>query len=137
MAMVKLRKPLLKMDPDKKKNQPPSLREYLEAIELNGGPLEPHNFTASFSVDESGIVDVGIDWPENTNEKSTSMMATLLFSLNSGLLKNLMLEAISDSAQKYPELKPCIEKVVQNWLELQNSSDAGPCIKPTDTLKNV
>jgi len=127
------------MDDSKKEkiNENEKINEYLKSFGIDSNLELINIFKVSFSVNESGIVDVGIDWPENGGDEIINMAGTLLFSINSGLLKNLILEAITDSSQKYPELTEDVQKLVESWLELQNSSNDGPCIKPTDTLKNI
>tara|TARA_R100001509_G_scaffold162862_1_gene135662 strand:- start:237 stop:617 length:381 start_codon:yes stop_codon:yes gene_type:complete len=125
---------------DDKQNKEKDLQEiesYLKSFGYNNENKTPDGFLIYFSVGESGVVDVGIDWPEKNNDDLMYMISTLLFSLNAGLLKNLTLEAINDSIIKYPELKSDVQKVVEKWLEIQNSADETPCIKPTDTLKNI
>ena len=124
-------------DTDKEKKDLENIQSYLESLGCDENKKPIDNFLIYFSVGDVGIVDVGIDWPEHHTEESIYMIATLLFSLNTGLLKNLTLEAINDSILKYPELKSDVQKVVEKWLEIQNFSDETPCIKPTDTLKNI
>ena len=90
---------------DKKEEQDKDLEQIKSYLESFGHLSEKEsvdNFLIYFSVGESGIVDVGIDWPEKNTDELISMTATLLFSLNDGLLKNLMLEAITDTITKYP-----------------------------------
>lgn len=122
---------------ENKRGESEDLRQYLKSLNVERKDADHRKFDVSFSVDEIGVVDVGIDWPEEDAPDIISMIGTLLFSINSGLLKNLILEAITDSSQKYPELKECIQKSVETWLELENSSSGHPCVRPTDTLKNV
>ena len=122
---------------EKEKKEPEEIKSYLESFGHLSEKEGVDNFLIYFSVGESGVVDVGMDWPEKNTDELISMTSTLLFSLNSGLLKNLMLDAITDSVSKYPELKDNLQKVVEKWLEIQNSSSDIPCIKPTDTLKNI
>ena len=130
--MAKLLEPLLNMDkePPKEELKTGDIQKYLESLALN-------IFTISFSVSESGVIDVSLDWPEGDPEQITEMAATLLFSLNSGLLKTLMIEAIMNTIEQYPESREMVKKVIENWSELENSSTSEPCIKPTDTLKNA
>jgi len=137
--MERLSELLYKMDDSKKQelNENEKFKEYLESFGIDSNLELINMFKISFSVNESGIVDVAIDWPEKGGDEIISMSGTLLFSLNSGLLKNLILDAITDSSKKYPELTQDVQKVVESWLELQNSSSDSPCISPTDTLKNV
>ena len=111
------------------------LRKYINELGYNEQQLNDNMFSISFSVAESGTVDVTLQWPENITETATDYISTLLYSVNEGLLKNMMIDAITDSYVKYPEIKEEVEKIVDKWLILQNSSADTPCIKPTETLR--
>ena len=54
------------------------------------------NFTVALAVSESGIVDVQMDWPTYPiGEGMLENIASLLFSIDSGQMKGLMIEAIT------------------------------------------
>jgi len=126
------------MDEESKKEESElnEIQKHLESLGFDTTQNEIDAFKISFSVAASGIVDVSLDWPEESSEKNAEMTATLLFSLDSGLLKNLMLESIMNTIEQYPESKGDIQKVVEKWAELENSTHTNPCIKPSDTLNN-
>jgi len=111
------------------------LRKYIHELGYDEQQLKDSLFSISFSVGEAGTVDVTIQWPEKITETATDYVSTLLYSVNEGLLKNMMIDAITDSYVKYPEIKDEVEEIVEKWLVLQTSSSDTPCIKPTETLR--
>ena len=97
----------------------------------------PDKFSLHFALSKNGIVDTQIDWPEeNIDDEFLNMIASMLYSINSGTFKNLMLEAISESYTQRNDLEEESKKLIQKWLNYKNSEITEPCIKPRDVIPN-
>tara|TARA_X000001036_G_C20373276_1_gene681469 strand:- start:95 stop:460 length:366 start_codon:yes stop_codon:yes gene_type:complete len=111
------------------------IKKYMEEMGYAQEEGKDNLFSIGFSVGHNGTVDVTIQWPEEFTENLTECASTLLYSINEGLLKKMTVDAVTDSYNKYPEIKKEVEQIVEKWLILQSSSADGPCIKPTETLR--
>tara|TARA_Y100001937_G_scaffold3256_1_gene4273 strand:+ start:9807 stop:10208 length:402 start_codon:yes stop_codon:yes gene_type:complete len=116
-----------------------AIKEYMQLLgfdergETNSRP----KFTLSFSVDELGTVDVEVIWPDEKNEKHLELIKTsanLLYSINSGSLKSLVVEAIQNTKNLDPELLQDAQKLIKYWSIVEKKYSSEPCVKPRDTL---
>ena len=105
--------------------------EYLE-MENNGFVLNAYKI--SFMVNDLGILDIHMDWPEEINEEATDRIALLLHAINKGEAKSLVTQALLASAIQEDDLEPVVKQVIDKWLEISNTGSE-PCIKPGNTLK--
>lgn len=93
------------------------------------------NFTLSFAVNEAGIVDVQMDWPTYpVCEEMLENIASLLFSIDSGQMRGLMIEAITNCSDD-KELAHYVKSVVSKWLYFENVERPRALIRPRDTLQ--
>ena len=108
------------------------VEKYLMGI---GDINAPDKFTISLAVNDSGIVDVQLDWPDNSEEEEMSEnIAHLLYALNSGDLKSVIVESLTEGPIKDPTLKKSVEMAIEKWLEFQNKYKNEPCVKPREAL---
>jgi len=96
----------------------------------------PSKCVISFAVNRRGAVDVEIDWPDNVNDTQMAYnIAQLLYSLNKGELKSMIVEIMAESAIKDTSLEKRIKEVITIWLDIEKTSNIEPHVKPRDALR--
>lgn len=99
------------------------------------GELLKQTFAITFSIDLSGYVNIYIDWPDQDYRENMLMsISELLSSIDSGGMKTLMAEALTNTTIKSPELKQYITSLILRWAEIQNKNIESPVIKPRNTF---
>ncbi len=99
------------------------------------GKLIQETFAITFSIDLSGYVNIYIDWPNEDNRPAMRQpISDLIFSIDSGGMKGLIAEALTNTTTQRPELKDYITSIIIKWAEIQNKSNESPVIKPRNTF---
>lgn len=121
------------MDDKEKKDTENLVEKYL--LSLDGDINSAEKFTVSMAVNDDGVVDIQLDWPEDAESEITcEKIAHLLYAINRGELKTTMVEAITEAAIKDPSLKNSVRMVVKKWLMFQQKYSSEPCVKPREAL---
>ena len=94
------------------------------------------NFMVSFSVDEEGVVNVFMDWPEiDMSESLKESTSNLLHTINSGELKTLCLKALFNSTTSGDKIRNDVYDIITKWSEHTLKKEGQPCVKPRDALR--
>lgn len=91
-------------------------------------------FGIHFSVDESGSINSTIYWPDaDPPQELKGKIANLLYCINGGLLSDLIMTALMDSASNDPNMERHVSDVASKILEIKSLED-DVCVKPTVAL---
>ncbi len=108
--------------------------EIIKSI-LNIEESAQDKFSIQFTVNELGVVDVSMDWPDTAeNQGMVDAISTLLFSIDKNQIQELIMQGLSESSQE-ANLSALINKVISRWAEYESSHKAQPCVKPKDVLR--
>lgn len=108
--------------------------EIIKSI-LNIEEPETSTFSIKFVVNELGVVDVTMDWPETTERQlMVDAISTLLFSIDKRQIQELIMQGLSESSEE-PELSTLINKVISRWAQYEDNYKSEPCVKPKDVLR--
>ena len=102
---------------------------------LNIEEVKRGKFSIQFTVNELGVVDVAMDWPDTTeSQEMVNAISTLLFSVDKNQIQELIMQGLAESSQE-DGLSSLINKVISRWAEYESNHKSQPCVKPKDALR--
>ena len=110
------------------------IKEYMlqdEQVNINSSD----KFSLHFALSKDGIVDTQIDWPEgDIDDDFIALIASMMYSINVGAFKSLMLEAVAESFTQRSDLEKESKKLIEKWLDYKNAERTEPCVRPRDVI---
>lgn len=97
---------------------------------FNKKSTKSENNKIILSINNNNKISIALEMEPNI-ENIGNTMGQLLYSINSGDLEGSFADMLVEFADKNPEYKSTIEKIIIHWISCKNEKDNSPYISPT------